>query len=228
MIVDCISDMHGAIPELEGGDLLIVAGDLTGIDAAEEYLTYFQWLSEQRYERIVWIAGNHDGGLANDKVMREIKSSEFFPACQYAEKIEYLMDSGTEYKGLRIWGSPWTPTFQDWHFMKDRGSEIKAMWDKIPLDTNILITHGPPLGILDTVTGFYSTMGSHVGCEDLKNKINHLNDLKLHVFGHIHECHGIKKLQKTTFVNASMMNVDFDPENKPIRIELSGIQELDR
>ena len=209
MIVDCVSDMHGAIPELEGGDLLIVAGDLTGIDAPEEYLTYSQWLSEQRYERIVWIAGNHDGRLANDKLMREIKSSEFFPTSQYAKKIEYLMDSGTEYKGLKIWGSPWTPTFQDWHFMKDRGNEIKAIWDKIPL-----------IRPTDCVILLFPCLLGVKNLEDLKNKINNLNELKLHVFGHIHECYGIKKLQKTTFVNASMMNVDFDPENKPIRIEL--------
>lgn len=220
MIIDCVSDMHGSIPDLEGGDLLIVGGDLTGIDAPEEYLTYFQWLSEQKYERIVWIAGNHDGLLTNDKLIREIKSSEFFPTSHYAEKIEYLKDSGTEFKGLKIWGSPWTPTFQDWHFMKDRGQSIKAMWDKIPLDTNILITHGPPLGILDSVDLGYSNMNTQVGCEDLMNKIKQLKDLKLHVFGHIHESHGTVKLQETTFVNASIMNVDFDPENKPIRIIL--------
>lgn len=220
MIIDCVSDLHGSIPELEGGDLLIIAGDLTGIDAPEEYLTYFQWLSEQHYERIVWIAGNHDGLLANDKALRQIKSSEFFPTSQYAQKIEYLKDSGTEFKGLKIWGSPWTPTYQEWYFMKDRGPEIKQMWDKIPLDTNILVTHGPPFGILDSVAGFYSDKGIEVGCQDLKNKIMDLKKLQLHVFGHIHESHGVKKLRQTTFVNASIMNVDFDPENKPIRIIL--------
>lgn len=208
MIIDCISDLHGTVVGLEGGDLLIVAGDITALDEAEEYASYFQWLESQPYEKIVWIAGNHDGCIANRKV-RIPKDG----------KIEYLQDSGTEYKGLKIWGSPWTPTFQDWHFMKDRGKAIQAVWDKIPLDTDILITHGPPFGILDQVAGPYNLM-QNVGCQDLREKIEQLKQLKLHVFGHIHESHGVQG----KFVNASIMNEDYDPVNLPVRIELPNLR----
>ena len=76
------------------------AGDITALDEPEEYASYFQWLESQPYEKIVWIAGNHDGCIANRKV-RIPKDG----------KIEYRQDSGTEYKGLKIWGSPWPPTF---------------------------------------------------------------------------------------------------------------------
>lgn len=35
MIIDCIADLHSHYPKLDGGDLLIVAGDLTDRDSLE-------------------------------------------------------------------------------------------------------------------------------------------------------------------------------------------------
>jgi 3',5'-cyclic AMP phosphodiesterase CpdA len=63
MKIDCISDLHGFQPKLEGGDLLIVAGDLTARDTVEEYITFNSWLSDQNYDRKIIIAGNHDGKI---------------------------------------------------------------------------------------------------------------------------------------------------------------------
>jgi Icc-related predicted phosphoesterase len=99
--------------------------------------------------------------------------------------------------------------------MKDRGREIKAIWDKIPLDTDILITHGPPSGILDFVDPKNSP-----GCEDLTLKLKELKKLKLHVFGHIHESYGTTVRDGVQFVNASIMNGDYEPVHSPIRIVL--------
>lgn len=208
MIIDCISDLHGFKPKMPGGDLLIVAGDLTARDTYSQHLEFAEWFANQQYEHKIFIAGNHDGGLVS------WTPRHYFGA-------DYLFDSETEYKGLKIWGSPWTPTFYDWHFMKDRGEPIKEKWDLIPEDVDILITHGPPYGILDYVE--ISSKGDatkRAGCMDLMNRIPALTKLKLHVFGHIHEGYGQESIHGTTFVNASIMDGNYRPVNKPIRIEL--------
>lgn len=222
MIIDCISDLHGCKPVLHGGDLLIVAGDLTARDTAHEYLAFNDWLSKQEYDRKIVIAGNHDG-LVEKGINVEIKegySSVVVPIL--ADRAIYLQDSGCDYQGLKIWGSPWTPTFYDWHFMKDRGDPIKEKWDLIPDDTEILITHGPPFGIQDQVK--YSSKaqdGKFAGCEELRNAIDRrLKKLKLHVFGHVHEGYGKVIVSGVHHVNASIMDEDYRPVNKPIRIIL--------
>jgi Icc-related predicted phosphoesterase len=220
MIIDCISDLHGYYPQLEGGDLLIIAGDLTARDTPSEHLDFIEWCRNLPYKKIILIAGNHDGFIENLKS----KYINQHPPCY--EHIQYLCDSGTEFEGLKIWGSPWTPTFCDWHFMKNRGFEIKEKWDLIPDDINILITHSPPFGILDEVNNPHEGR-SHVGCEELRKTIdNRLKNLKLHVFGHVHERHGYwyftdmnTRRGGIIFLNASMVDENYRPVNKPIRIK---------
>jgi len=108
--------------------------------------------------------------------------------------------------------------------MKNRGADIKEMWDLIPEDIDILVTHGPPFGILDQVK--YSNKaqdGKFAGCEELRTAIERIQP-KLHVFGHVHEGYG-KLILKCTprdviCVNASIMDEEYHPVNLPIRIEL--------
>ncbi len=218
MIIDCVSDLHGFQPPLTGGDLLIVAGDLTGRDMPHEYASFFEWLSRQTYKKKILIAGNHDGAFEK-RVPREMARDL---SGMGADEFEYLCDSGCEFEGFKIWGSPWTPTFYDWHFMKNRGDDIKAMWDLIPDDTEILITHGPPMGIQDEVRfSSRANNGKFAGCEELRNTIDHrLKKLKLHVFGHIHESPGKVVVNGIIHVNATIMDADYNPVNKPIRIIL--------
>lgn len=207
--ITCISDLHGELPELSGGDLLIIAGDLTGSDLFIQYQFFFQWLEYQKYKTIIYIGGNHDGmiekGLINFSSIHDIR---------------YLQDSMTIWEDIKIWGAPWTPTFFNWHFMKDRGEDIKKKWDLIPKDTEILITHGPSYGILDYTE--FSSKGKFAGCEELRTVVEELPDLKLHVFGHIHEGYGNLVLKRTPkdllCVNASVMNAEYDMVNPPINI----------
>lgn len=208
MKITCVSDLHGETPQLDGGDLLIVAGDLTGTDKLSEYEAFVRWLNKQDYKKKIVIAGNHDGLL----------ESEGSQLLKWAADTEYLQDSGTEFNGLKIWGSPWTPEFCDWHFMLQRGDQIKAKWDLIPDDTDILVTHGPPVMILDQVNS-PRLQGDHVGCADLYDRVKKLPNLKLHVFGHIHESYGKKVIDGCTFVNASIMTREYEPENKPIQVQ---------
>ncbi len=223
MDITMISDLHGHYPELQGGDLLIIAGDITARDKISEWNIFHKWMTSLDYKKIVYIGGNHDGFLEQCLPTKNFISMNYLDPED--EKYEYLCDSGTEFEGLKIYGSPWTPEFMCWNFMKKRGQELKEVWDKIPMDTDILITHGPPYGILDKVT--LSSRGDefkHAGDEELRIAVERVKPL-FHAFGHIHEQGGKKVHLKhegcdTICVNASIMNEDYEPVNKPIRIEM--------
>jgi Icc-related predicted phosphoesterase len=125
-------------------------------------------------------------------------------------------------KPIKIYGSPWQPWFYDWAFNLPRlGTELQEKWNMIPEDTDVLITHGPPNGILDLVNNFRQP-NRNVGCELLRNKIEELNPT-LNVFGHIHEGYGTFNNGKTTFVNASICTAGYEPTNKPIIIDLTEV-----
>lgn len=200
---------------LPEGDVLVHAGDICMYGNLEEVGEFAKWMHRVRdnYKKIIVIAGNHDFAMQDhpEEARRLLES----------EGITYLNNQEVEYGGLKFYGSPYTPTFYAWAFMKDRGEEIRQEWNKIPLDTNVLITHGPPFGVLDK----NAMWGDMCGCEELKDVVfNHLPELKLHVFGHIHEGYGqwmdLSKTGAVHFVNASVNNEAYSPINQPIVVEL--------
>lgn len=217
MIIDCVSDLHGFYPELDGGDLLIIAGDLTATDTQEELDEFDNWLVHQSYKKKIFIAGNHDNLLLKEKPRKYMMGNN----TKWIEKHEYLCDSGTEFEGLKIWGSPWSLKFKDLNpkcaAFTGRESDLSEKFNQIPEDVDILITHTPPYGILDK-----NKYGDNCGSIHLRNTVldnSRLPKLCLHVFGHIHE--NGEKLYETTlgkFVNASIMNENYKPINKPVRI----------
>lgn len=204
MLIDCVSDLHGFQPQLVGGDILIICGDLTARNTKDEYTRFISWLSKLPYRCKIVIAGNHDGLIEKGTVTIG------------NDQIHYLCDSGYEFEGIKIWGSPWTPTFLNWYFMKDRGDPIKEKWDLIPSDTDILVTHGPPYGIFDETVDEI-----RVGCEDLKKAVQERIKPRIHCFGHIHECGGsISEMDGITYVNCSYIDEHYRPVNSPIRLIL--------
>ena len=218
MIIDCISDLHGFYPQLEGGDLLIVAGDLTRSDEEGQYLAFFSWLKRQKYRKIVVVAGNHD-------VMLD-EGVPYPLFLRIEESCSYLLDSGIDFEGFKIWGSPYTLAFEGENpdclaFTCKAEEELNEHWKCIPDDTDILVTHSPPYAILDQIRGpkFPHNM---VGSKSLEMKVHRLPNLKLHVFGHVHESYGISRELGIDFVNASQVDEAYHFINKPIRIELSN------
>ncbi len=238
MDVTCISDLHGHYPQLEGGDLLIVAGDLTAHDQLNEHVKFDEWVQDQLYRKVIVIGGNHDVAVQKGFLPRH---------------CTYLCDSGTEFeyseeyepeatgscrpdckffrtKKLKIWGSPWTKRFEGINpkcmaFTVDTDEELAEKWAMIPDDTDILVTHCPPFMVLDQINN--GKMLS-VGSISLRAKSSKIQP-KLHVFGHIHESYGQDKFARGApgsinheriFVNASHVNECYEPVNKPIRIEL--------
>lgn len=208
MQIVCMSDTHGQhcnihVPD---GDVLIHAGDFTRTGTLYETEDFLSWYSGLPHPYKVFIAGNHDKGFENEKE----KFKQKIPS-----NVVYLEDSGIQIENLYFWGSPYTPKFFNWSFGKNRGEEILAYWNKIPSCTNVLITHGPPKNILDT-----TYKGHHVGCADLLNVLATLQNLKLHVFGHIHEAYGIYSEKNCIFINASVLNRKYKKSAEPMVITL--------
>ena len=203
-----LSDSHSSpikcnIEKIEG-NLLIHSGDIGGrgtivdVEKAVKDLALFK----EDFDEIILIPGNHDWAFERSwDVMVQV--------CKDADII-LLNDSGFEFNGIKIWGSPITPWFRNWAFNRYRGQEIKKHWDMIPLDTQILITHGPPYEILDVVN-----RGGSVGCQDLSDKIKELKDLKLHLFGHIHESAGQTKIDGVTYSNGCLLDEYYDFTKQP-------------
>lgn len=233
MIIDCISDLHGFKPKLPGGDLLILAGDYTEADTLPQWEEFYRWLKEQPYEKKIMIAGNHDNLLKIGFPKNQEEADDLKDVVEFlGEKsdFEYLCDSGTEYEGLKIWGTPWTPWFYGVNpkckvFMESE-EIIAKRFQLIPNDIDILITHGPPYGILDELDAVLRPRVSgmvNAGSKSLRNVVldgKYFTKLKFHVFGHIHEQGGksIATALDVKFVNASHVNEYYKPTNEAIRI----------
>ena len=220
MKIDCIADLHGTFPELDGGDLLIIAGDCTSNDSFEGWQQFATWLSRQKYRKKIFIAGNHDNYLYDSRLM-------VMPLVgpQELTDVEILCDSGTEFEGLKIWGTPWSLIFDGIspHCMAFTGTEYQlgAKYALIPDDIDILISHAPFYGMLDQSR----RTGILCGSRALRNAVDRIRP-KLFVCGHIHEGYGQMNYihayahNKTYCVNCSLMNEDYEFVNKPVRIEL--------
>src|SRR5208282_56782 len=205
-----ISDTHGQHATLDGhmpdADILVHSGDLTSMGKLSQWQDAAAWLEAQteRYEHVLCIAGNHD--FCAEAFMKEGFEAEMrekmFP------RVHYLRDSGVTLNGKYFYGSPWSPRFYDWAFNADRGLTIKRYWDMIPSYADVVLTHGPMMGVLDRVGN------QHVGCADLRVAIEHVRP-RLHVSGHIHCGYGIETIKETTCVNASVCNEQYQVVNPP-------------
>ena len=201
-----IADTHGFHRSLEipDGDILVHAGDLTRHGSLEDVLEFNDFLGTLPHPHKIVIAGNHDLCFENHR-----KACEgLLTNCIYLQDKEVVID------GVKFYGSPWQPWFYDWAFNLERGSEIRAKWELIPKDTDVLITHGPPYGI-----GDLTTRGENTGCADLLDVVEETKP-KLHIFGHIHEGYGVTANRETTFINASSCDHQYQPNNEPIVYEL--------
>lgn len=231
--------MHGQhkIP-IPDGDILIHAGDLTICGNYMETAEAGKWLSKLPHKHKIVIAGNHDFLFESDQRRGREAIGDGF------DGIRYVQDQLIEIEGIKIFGSPWTPRFYDWAFQLDnheattvRPDHVRTPWkdaaehwQKIPVETQLLITHGPPYGILDNVRRRVvqiKPLGEKVreftdraGCKELEKRIQQLPDLRLHVFGHIHPGHGVLQLEEVTFVNAATCDSVYIPNQKPIVLDL--------
>ena len=175
---------HGLLDTPENIDMVIHSGDATNPKnpyvSKIEMQNFIYWYSLLPIKHKIFVAGNHDVCIERGL----IKKDDFERA-----GIVYLENDCIEVQGLKIWGSPISPTFgTGWAFNKSR-SKTHEVWKHIPDDTDIVVVHGPPKGILDLS---YDTTSKLEFCGDqsLKKRMLVLNP-KLCLFGHIHNCEDI-------------------------------------
>jgi hypothetical protein len=208
-----ISDTHGKHREITipPAEVLVHCGDTVGRNSREEVIDFLEWFESQPHPTKLYCAGNHDG-----LYQRFPKEAREFVR-QYAPSAKYLEEESIEVGDLKWFFSPYTPTFFDWYFMADRGPAIQVKWDKIPKDTQVLVTHGPAYGRLDRVMDARERQG----CRNLADTIKTLPALKGHFFGHLHLNGGQQEVHDgVLYVNAAIMDERYCPVNPPQLVQL--------
>lgn len=177
---------HGMFPneKFKDVDVVVHSGDCSnwrdvGRNSVE-VKDFIEWYKNVPVKHKIFVAGNHDTSIER----RLITSEDFTEA-----GIIYLENAETIIDGVKFWGSPHTPTFGDWAFMKAR-EKINKVWDTIPADTDILIVHGPPKGIRDLSFNEFNEL-EMCGCGALFKKCKRIRNLKAVCFGHIHNMDGV-------------------------------------
>lgn len=188
-------------------DILLHAGDFSGIGRISEVKNFLEWFSKQSAKHKIFISGNHD-------MMDQDNPSLFKEILKEYPGVTYLRDEMIEIEGIKIYGRPWTPEFYDWAFMKPRLSpSMDSTLSIIPSEVDILLTHGPAYGILDM-----TSRGERVGCEDM---LFHLDRIKCKavICGHIHHSSGTKLVNNILHINAAVLNDEYKQAFKPVLLE---------
>ena len=187
MRIVAIADTHLFTDDLvlPDGDVLVHAGDLCRRGNFGELERAAAWIAAQPHRHKVVIAGNHDWAFVD-----EPDRARALFAC-------YLQDEAATIDGVRFYGSPWQPAFNDWAFNLPRGEALAAKWRAIPSGLDVLVTHVPPAGIGDD-----TEVAGRQGCADLRARVAEVAP-RLHLFGHIHRDGGLWRDGATTFANVT-------------------------
>lgn len=197
-------------------DMIICAGDTANNRSPainhNAQLNFIDWYSELPFRWKIYVPGNHN--TSDPGIKKEVYSDK---------NIIRLLHESINIEGINIFGSPYTPSFgEGWAYNISR-TKLDRYWNEIPIKTDILITHGPPKGILD-LAGRDHNFKEQVGCKALLNHVFRVQP-KYHIFGHIHDegdifNHGIRDINGTRFINASIVDLNHTPVNKPITFEI--------
>lgn len=242
-LITHISDTHNQHRQLtdylSSGDFLIHSGDFTKIGTQSEIEDFIDWFSHVGgFKYKVFIAGNHDLSFQSDELCRVKQIRLGYDASrnptldtkpqwlvellsELPENVYYLENYGAVIDGIKFWGVPNTPSFgEGWAFNTNRGYDMNEVCNLIPLDTDILISHGPMRYHCDYAD--YSK--DNVGCDDLYNRVREVKP-HLHMCGHIHPAYGYRSILHSdvwggawTF-NASCVNGIHSFVHNPISIE---------
>uniref|UniRef100_A0A7S3GHF2 Calcineurin-like phosphoesterase domain-containing protein n=1 Tax=Palpitomonas bilix TaxID=652834 RepID=A0A7S3GHF2_9EUKA len=220
--VVCISDTHSMHWNLEvpDGDVLLFGGDFSACGVPFETVDFNRFLESLPHKHKIVIAGNHDVTMYPPLYNRHYKRFQHimkYDTDEVRSKLtagHYLEETEVVIEGIKFFGSPWQPEFAGWAFNLKRGEEAREHWARIPDDVDVLLTHGPPLGIGDCCYH-----GGRVGCEDLLKRVREVKP-RVHVFGHIHEGYGTYTDGDTFYINASNCRLNYVPVRPPIVFDL--------
>ena len=204
MDIICISDTHDEHEKLNGilpdGEMIIHAGDISLHGSLTEIQDFLEWFSSLPYRYKIFVAGNHDFALEKTKHLVKMPKN-----------VIYLENQVVTIENFTIWGSPVTPPFYNWAFMWSL-EKRRQLYKQIPDNCDIIISHGPSFGKVDKVR-----IGQNVGCPLLRTRVEEIKP-KLFICGHIHEAYGSSTENNITYVNASILNLEYEPINLPIKV----------
>ena len=211
------SDIHGELNfKLPIGDILTISGDICPVRGSHSPTAQMFWLNDHflpwcdglikdgMYSNIAFIAGNHD--FVFKKVVNFPGSNFHFVL---PPNVHYLQDSMIELMGVKIYGTPWTPTFGRWAYMRDECA-LPGYFDNIPEGLDILLSHGPAKGWNDVILQNYkdgSCNTDNLGSNALRDAIRRARP-KWTLVGHIHS--GLHSV--------SRVHTDYDDPTKDINI----------
>ena len=239
MKITFISDTHTQHKKIElpGGDILIFSGDFMGSGyRVYEAQSFLKWFSEQPYKYKIFIAGNHDRYCENNPELFEALVDDYVD-----QNVIYLKDDMIEVEGLKIYGTPWQPYFCNWAFNISDSDVLTSLYQNIPEDLDILITHCPPYNTLDkthiTPAYYDNTINcgeEPLGSKELETVLSELGEHrpKIHCFGHIHgdggNIVGLPYLTKpypggVCYINASVCDENYNPINKIVTIDYEKV-----
>lgn len=229
----CLSDTHRRIESqklefqkrIPDGDILIHCGDFTMAGAADEIIAFDSFMARLPHPVKLVIAGNHEvtfekhGIHPFPTIIRKqlglpmtALDTEVTNACKdLLQHMLYLEDESVEICGIKMYFTPWVPIFGTWGFGIRRGQNLLDIWNRIPSDTDILVTHSPPCGYGDETKG-----NNNAGCVELLNTVVQRVKPKFHIFGHIHNGYGMWTNKRTTFINCAICGDHYKLDNEPI------------
>ena len=203
--------------DLPAADVLVHCGDATARGTEKQHWEFVQWLNRQPHKIKIFVAGNHCLFLeaCYTKNYEEIIQARFGDAI-------YLRDSAVSVGGKTFYGTPWTPEFCNWGFMYKTAKEGHEHFSKIPEGIDVLISHGPPRGILDSCPDVFARETGALAKVGSKELLFHINRVKpkLVVMGHIHHSYGQTTRDGITYVNAAHCTESYEPLNAPIVVEI--------
>ena len=218
-----LSDTHGGHDQVTvpDGDVLIHCGDYCKYGHMSEVKKFAKWLKQLPHKHKLVTAGNHDKPVEE----REAEARQIFRDAG----VQLLINEEVTIDGIKFWASPVTPRFFDWHFMMARGAQLKAHWEQIPEDVDVLITHGPPYGHGDLCPPYQTSHQKTAGCLDLLIRVREIHQAsngkhpRAHACGHIHDGYGITESDQFRglwFINAATCTEKYEPTNPPITFEI--------
>lgn len=249
MKIVAISDTHGYLPTLQPCDVVVMCGDILPLNIQRNYEASLAWLSgpfqswalNLDCKKVVFIAGNHDfvfeqlynehvhvmGRMSSHSTLQftpeRICSTLFQMDDEYDPKLIYLCDSFFKYEGVKFYGTPWCPSLSNWAFYGDK-EHLLDKFNKIPFDTDVLITHCPPkYGLQGVVLETNWNYMSDFGCVELQQVLDELfADRDMWVLsGHIHSGkHDIEKFNNIKYRNCSLKDENYNEAYQPFVFEI--------
>lgn len=178
-----LSDTHGfhhQVKNLPKADIIVHCGDFSNYGTEKEVLDFLNWYIELPYQHKIFVAGNHDLCLWDAGDIEDLP-----------ENVHFLQDRSATIEGVKFFGLAYN------HHE-----------NMIPDDADIVVTHEPPLMILD------EEAETHWGNILLRNRLLEVKP-KYHLFGHAHKSYGIVKQEGIVYSNASLLNEYNQLANKP-------------